>query len=91
MAALQSIPVTGDIQALLGLLPVDAGVGQILGPDDCSLTIGAPANLRKWAASNLGAGPPPAKGKRPRIDLTPVATAVAFVGTTSAVHQRLTY
>jgi hypothetical protein len=91
LVALQSIPFTGDTAALLARLPASAGVGQILGPDERSLTIGAPANLRKWAASNLGTGPPPAKGKRPRTDLSPVATAVSYVETTSAFHQRLTY
>jgi hypothetical protein len=55
------------------------------------LTIGAPANLRRWAASHLGAGPPPPKGRRPRTDLSPVATAVAFAETTSGFNQRLTY
>jgi hypothetical protein len=72
-------------------LPAGAGVGQILGPEGKSLTIAAPANLRRWAAANLGAGPPPAKGKRPRTDLTSVTTAVAFAVTTSPFHQRLTY
>ena len=91
MVALQLIPFTGDVLALLAQLPPRVGIGQIVGPEGRSLTIGAPASLRKWAASNLGAGPPPAKGKRPRTDLTPVATAVAFVETTSAFHQRLTY
>jgi hypothetical protein len=88
---LQSIAFSGDVARLLAALPVVGGVGQILGPEDRSLTIGAPANLRRWAASNLGAGPPPPKGKRPRTDLSPVTAAVAFVATTSTFHQRLTY
>jgi hypothetical protein len=88
---LQSIPFSGDVASLLAALPAGAGVGQILGPEGKSLTIAAPASLRRWAASNLGAGPPPAKGKRPRTDLTPVTTAVGFVLTTSPFHQRLTY
>jgi hypothetical protein len=87
----QSIPFSGDVAPLLAALPAGAGVGQILGPEAKSLTIAAPANLRRWAASNLGAGPPPAKGKRPRTDLTSVTTAVAFAVTTSPFHQRLTY
>jgi hypothetical protein len=89
--ALQSIPFSGDVALLLAALPAGAGVGQILGPEERSLTIAAPANLRRWAASNLGAGPPPPKGQRPRTDLRPVTTAVAFTATTSAFHQRLTY
>ncbi len=88
---LQKVPLSGDVARLLDGLPSSAGVGQILGPEDRSLTIAAPANLRRWAASNLGAGPPPPKGRRPRTDLSQVTTAVAFVAATSAFHQRLAY
>jgi hypothetical protein len=88
---LHSIPFRGDVDHLLASVPVGPGVGQILGPEDRSLTIAATANLRRWAASNLGAGPPPARGKRPRTDLTSVTSAVAFVVSTSPFHQRLTY
>jgi hypothetical protein len=89
--SLQTTPFAGDVARLLAGLPGTAGVGQILGPEDRSLLIAAPANLRRWAASNLGVGPPPPKGKRPRTDLSPVTSAVAFVTTTSPFHQRLTY
>jgi len=81
----------GDVARLLAALPTVAGVVQVMGAEGQSLLIGAPANLRRWAASNLGAGPPPPKGKRPRTDLSPVTEAIAFATTTSAFHQRLTY
>jgi hypothetical protein len=91
LPALEPVPYEGDVAALLARLPAAAGVGQVLGPDGRSLVIAAPANLRRWAAANLGAGPPPAPGRRPRTDLSAVATAVAFTRTTTAFHQRLTY
>jgi hypothetical protein len=88
---LQEVAFTGDLAPLLAALPSGAGVGQILGPEGRSLTIAAPANLRRWAAANLGAGPPRPRGKRPRTDLSSVTTALAFVTSTSPFHQRLTY
>jgi hypothetical protein len=88
---LQEVRSDGDVASLLAALPGSAGVGQVLGPEGQSLLIGAPANLRRWAAANLGAGPPPPKGKRPRTDLSPVTQAIAFATSTSAFHQRLTY
>lgn len=91
MIRLQEVPLAGDVARLLAALPGSAGVGQVLGPEGQSLLIGAPANLRRWAASNLGAGPPPPKGKRPRTDLSPVTQAIAFATSTSPFHQRLTY
>ena len=43
----------------------------MLGPDGQSLLIGRPANLRRWAATQLGAGPPPKKGMRPPTEPRP--------------------
>jgi hypothetical protein len=79
------------VAALLAEIPAAAGVVQILGPEGRNLLIGAPANLKRWTASHLGAGPVLAKGQRPRTDLRGLATAVAFEPTTSPFHQRLTY
>ena len=79
---------TGDA---LAQVPASAGVGQIVGPDERNLVIGRAANLRKWAASHLGQGPPPKKGARPRTDLTPIARALRFVATASEFGQRLRY
>jgi hypothetical protein len=53
--------------------------------------IGRAASLRRWAGGHLGQGRPPAKGRRPRTDLRPVALAVRWAASTSAFHQRLVY
>ncbi|HUG52622.1 MAG TPA: hypothetical protein VMR21_03440 [Vicinamibacteria bacterium] len=82
----------GDVAALLALLPTAAGVAQVQGPEGQSLLIGRPANLRRWAATHLGAGPPPRKkGMRPPTNLAPVTTAVAYAAATSAFAQRLAF
>jgi hypothetical protein len=85
------IPLEPDLAAALDALPPRSGVGQILGPGEKNLVIGRAANLRRWAAGHLGQGRPPAKGRRPRTDLRPVAKAVRWAATTSAFHQRLVY
>lgn len=79
----------GDVPALLGRLPARPGVAQFLGPEGQSLLIGRPANVRRWAATQLGAGRPPRKGARPPTNLTPITRAVAYVATTSPFAQRL--
>jgi hypothetical protein len=79
------------LAAALTKVPVSAGVGQILGPDARNLVIGRAANLRRWAATHLGAGRKPRAGERPPIDLRPVATAVAYAVTTTSFLQRLTF
>jgi hypothetical protein len=80
-----------DPAAALAALPSRPGVGQILGPDGKNLLIGRAANLRRWAGSHLGLGPPAAKGRRPRTDLRPIAKGLRWAATTSAFHQRLVY
>jgi hypothetical protein len=79
----------GNVAALLARIPTAAGVAQILGPEEKSLLIARPANLRRWVAAQLGAGPPPKKGVRPPTNLTPITGAVAFAVTTSPFAQRL--
>lgn len=81
----------GDVAALLAQLPARPGVAQVLGPEGQSLLIGRPANVRKWVATQLGAGPPPKKGKRPPTNLAPITSAVAFVATTSPFAQRVAF
>jgi hypothetical protein len=49
------------------------------------------ANLRRWASTYLGAGPPPKPGKRPPLDLRPVATAIRFATTDGEFQQRLLF
>lgn len=89
--ALTLTPLEPDLAAALDILPPRPGVGQILGPGEKNLVIGRAANLRRWAAGHLGQGPPPAKGRRPRTDLRPIAKAVRWAATTSPFHQRLVY
>jgi hypothetical protein len=90
-ASFSTVPLEGDLPAAVAGLPVAAGVGQILGPEGQSLLIGRTANLRRWAASHLGGGPPVPKGRRPPTNLRPVARSVCFALTTSAFHQRLVF
>ena len=73
--------------AVLAALPARPGVGQFLAEADHNLGIGRASNLRRWAASHLGAGRPSRKGARPRTDLRPVARALRFARSTSAFHQ----
>ena len=82
---------SGDVAALLAQLPTRAGVAQVLGPDGQSLLIGRPANVRRWVATQLGAGPPPKKGTRPPTNLAPITSAVAFAATTTPFAQRLAF
>jgi hypothetical protein len=81
----------GDVAERLSVLPTSAGIAQILGPEGRNLLIGRAANLRRWAASHLGAGRPPAKGKRPPTNLRPIATGVAYASTASPFQQKLLY
>jgi hypothetical protein len=85
------LPIEGDLGAALAALPASPGVGQILGRDGGSLLIGQAANLRRWAASHLGLGPPAKPGRRPRTNLRPVAGEARAARTTSAFGQRLLF
>jgi hypothetical protein len=76
---------------VLPRVPARPGVAQILGPGGAALLTSRAANVRRWAAAQLGLGKPPRPGMRPRTDLTPVATAVAWVETTSGFHQRVVF
>jgi hypothetical protein len=86
-----SVALGEDPGAALGALPAGPGVGQLLGPEGRNLVIGRAANLRRWAASHLGLGPPPKKGARPRTDLRGIARDVRFAPTASEFGQRLRY
>jgi hypothetical protein len=81
----------GDVKGLLERLPAVPGVAQFLGPDGQSLLIGRPSNVRRWAATQLGAGPPPKKGVRPPTNLTPITSGVGYMRTTSPFAQRLAF
>lgn len=67
--------VAGGLEAL----PTAAGVAMIEGPEGQTLLLTRTANIRKWAAQNLGAGPPPRRGQRPKTNLAGVATAVSCI------------
>jgi hypothetical protein len=81
----------GDVSVLLERLPAAPGVAQVLGPDGKSLLIARPANIRRWAGTQLGKGKPSKKGARPPTNLAPITTAVAWAATTSPFAQRLAY
>jgi hypothetical protein len=85
------VELKGERAAALGSLPAARGVAQIVGPGGRSLVIARPADVRRWAGRQLGLGPPPRKGARPALDLSPIARAVRHWSTTSAFHQRLVY
>lgn len=91
LPALDFVPLAGDAAGVVVRVPAGPGVGQILGPEDRSLLLATASSLRRWAASNLGLGKPPAPGRRPRTNLAGIATAVGWVETDGAFHQRLLY
>ena len=80
-----------EVAAVLKAVPAAAGVGQILGPQGRNLVIGRPANLRRWAATHLGAARPSRPGVRPPLDLRPLATALTYAVTTTSFLQRLSF
>jgi hypothetical protein len=86
------VPVeVGTVDRTLAEVPKSAGVAQVIGPEGGNLLIGRPANLRSWMAARLGRGRPAKKGVRPPTDLSSIATALAFVETTSPFAQRLAF
>jgi hypothetical protein len=78
------------VDAALEQIPTEAGVGQILGDEGRSLTIGRPADLRKWFGHQLGRAKVK-KGQRPPTDLTAVARVLSFSVSTSQFGQRLAF
>jgi hypothetical protein len=88
---LTTVALGEDVAAALRSVPAAGGVGQIVGPEGRNLLIGKAANLRRWAASHFGLGPPAKPGVRPRTNLTGLAVAVAFAETASDFGQRLRY
>ena len=91
LPALARTEIAGDVAAAVARVPAGPGVGQLLGPEGRSLVIGPASSLRRWAASNLGMGKPPAPGRRPKTNLAPVATALAWVETDGPFLQRLVF
>ena len=91
LPALVFVPFTGDGAAAVARVPAGPGVGQILGPGGTSLLLAPSSNLRKWAASHLGLGKPPAPGRRPKTNLASVATAIGWAEADAPFRQRLLY
>jgi hypothetical protein len=85
-----SASLEGGVDAALAQAPAVAGVGQILAEGERSLTIGRPADLRKWFGSQLGRAKVK-KGQRPPTDLTAVARTLRWTVATSQFHQRLLF
>jgi hypothetical protein len=89
--ALARVALSGDIGGALAAVPAAPGVGQILGPDGRSLIVAPASNLRRWAASYLGRGRPPAAGRRPRTNLAGIAREIAWIEADAPFRQRLLY
>jgi hypothetical protein len=95
-AALVTVPID-SVESALAALPASAGIAQFLAPPAAgesrprNLLIGRAANLRRWAATYLGAGPAPKPGKRPPLDLRPVADAIRYAPTAGEFQQRLLF
>jgi hypothetical protein len=85
------VPLAGDVAAAVAQVPAVSGVGQILGPGGDNLVLGSAANLRRWAASHLGLARTSAKRRRPRTDLSGIATAVGWLEADGAFRQRLLF
>lgn len=91
LPALAFVPVAGDPSGALARVPSAPGVGQILGPGGKSLVLASASNLRRWAASRLGLGKPPLAGRRPKTDLSGIATAIGWAQAEGPFRQRLLY
>jgi hypothetical protein len=91
LPALAFVPLAGDPKPAVARVPAAPGVGQILGPDGASLLLAPSSNLRKWAGSHLGLGPPPAPGRRPKTNLSGIAVAIGWVEADAPFRQRLLY
>jgi len=85
------VDLTPGVAAGLAALPASAGVAEIEGAGGKCLLLTRSANIRKWAAQNLGAGPPPKAARRPKTDLTAVATAVSYVLTETHFERTLVF
>jgi hypothetical protein len=85
-----SVALDAGVDSALEQIPQEAGVGQVLAAGAHSLTIGRPANLRKWFAAQLGRAVVK-KGQRPPTDLTAVARELRFTAATSSFQQRLAF
>jgi len=89
---LQSLRLDPDPVAALGGVPAKAGVAQLLDEAGRSLVIAQPANLRRWAARQLGlAARPRAASRRPALDLSGVARVLRYEALPFAFERLLRY
>jgi hypothetical protein len=95
LATLARVALDRGVEPAVAQLPASAGVGQILGPEGKNLLLATAANLRRWAASRLGAAATPrvegAPARRPRTSLAGIATEIAWLATDGPFRQRLAY
>ncbi len=91
LPGLASVPLAGDLAGALAKVPAGPGVGQIVTAEDRSLVLGVASSLRRWATAQLGLGRKPAAGRRPKLDLSAIATGVRWVETDGPFRQRLLY
>jgi excinuclease ABC subunit C len=89
--ALAKVPLAGDAPGALLKIPSGPGVGQIVSAEGRSLVVGVTSSLRRWAASQLGLGKKPAPGRRPKLDLSAIATEIGWVEADGPFRQRLLY
>ncbi len=89
--ALAFVPLAGDAASALSKVPNGPGVGQIVAAEGRSLVVGVASSLRRWAASQLGLGKKPAAGRRPRLDLSAIATEIGWIEADGPFRQRLLY
>ena len=89
-AALASVAID-TVEAALAAVPAAAGVAQFLAAGGRNLLVGRASNLRRWVSNYLGAGPPPKPGRRPPLDLRPVAESVRFATSSGEFQQRLMF
>jgi hypothetical protein len=80
-----------DPSEALSRTPAAAGVGQLLGPGGRNLLLAPASNLRRWASAHLGRGKPPPPGRRPKTNLSGIATSLVWARTANAFAQKLLY
>jgi hypothetical protein len=86
-----TVALAGDLEPALQQIPVAPGVARLLGPEAKVLLVGRAASLRRWAQRQLGRGRAPKPGRRPPVDLSPIARSLVYETTASEFEQRLVY
>ncbi len=87
----ERLELAGDLGASAASLPGGAGVIQIQDQAGRALLTARAANLRRFALDKLGPPKAPLPGRRPPLDLRPLACALRYARATSTFGQRLVY